>query len=183
MTVVYIHGFGSSGLGGKAKIFREYFENLGINFIAPTLSYIPDLAILTLEDIIKNCNDVKLIGSSLGGFYSIYLASKYDLKATLINPAINPDITLKRAIPKALNYYDLSYFDWNASYLEMLKKYKITPEKQEKYMLMLQKGDETLNYKEALNLLVNANIVLEDGGSHSFDRIDRYLDNIKDFLK
>ncbi len=183
MTILYIHGFASSGLGSKAKIFREYFENLGINFIAPTLSYIPDLAILTLEDIIKNCNDVKLIGSSLGGFYSIYLADKYNLKATLINPAINPDITLQKAIPRALNYYDLSYFDWNENYLKMLKKYKITPKNQDKYLLMLQKGDETLDYKESLNLLPNAKIIIEDGGNHSFEGIERHLEKIKDFLK
>ena len=183
MTILYIHGFGSSGVGGKALIFREYFENLGIKFIAPTLSYIPDLALLTLEDIIKNCDNVKLIGSSLGGFYSIYLADKYNLKATLINPAINPDITLKRTIPKALNYYDLSYFEWNENYLKMLKNYKIIPKNQSRYMLMLQKGDETLDYREALNLLPNANIVLEDGGNHSFKGIELHLAKIKDFLK
>lgn len=183
MTILYIHGFGSSGFGSKAKIFREYFEKLGIKFIAPTLSYIPDLAILTLEDIIKNCDNVKLIGSSLGGFYSKYLADKYDLKAVLINPAINPDVTLQRAIPKALNYYDLSYFEWNENYLTMLKKYKITPKNQDRYLLMLQKGDETLDYKEALNLLPNAKIILEDGGTHSFEGIERHLENIKDFLK
>ena len=182
MTILYIHGFGSSGVGSKALIFRKYFENLGIKFIAPTLSYIPDLALLTLEDIIQNCDNVKLIGSSLGGFYSIYLADKYNLKATLINPAINPDITLQRAIPKALNYYDLSYFEWNENYLNMLKNYKIIPKNQSRYMLMLQKGDETLDYREALNLLTRANVVLEDGGNHSFEGIDRYLENIKDFL-
>jgi len=182
MTILYIHGFGSSGLGGKAQIFREYFESLDIKFIAPTLSYIPDLAILTLEDIIKNCNNVKLIGSSLGGFYSIYLANKYDLKATLINPAINPDITLQRAVPKAINYYDLSYFEWNENYLNMLKKYKIVPKIQDNYMLMLQKSDEILNYKEALHLLPNAKLILENEGNHSFEGIERHLDKIKDFL-
>ena len=183
MTILYVHGFASSGLGSKALIFREYFENLGIKFIAPTLSYIPDLAVLTLEDIINNCDNVKLIGSSLGGFYSIYLANKYNLKATLINPAINPDITLKRTIPKALNYYDLSYFEWNEKHLNMFKKYKVVPKNQSRYMLMLQKGDETLNYKEALNFLTNAKIILEDNGNHSFEGIEQHLENIKNFLK
>ena len=182
MTILYIHGFGSSGLGGKAKIFREYFKNLGINFIAPTLSHIPDLAILTLEEIIKNCDDVKLIGSSLGGFYSIYLADKYNLKATLINPSVNPDDTLQVAMPRALNYYDLSYFDWNDDYLKMFKKYKITPNNHDIYLILLQKGDETLDYKEALNLLQDANIILEDGGNRSFEGIEQHLDKIKKFL-
>ena len=48
--IIYIHGFASSGLGDKPKIFKEYFKN---EIITPSLSTIPFLAIHTLEDIIK----------------------------------------------------------------------------------------------------------------------------------
>ena len=41
---IYIHGFGSSGEGGKAVQFREYFKNIEKPFIAPSLSYVPELA-------------------------------------------------------------------------------------------------------------------------------------------
>ncbi len=181
--ILYIHGFGSSGSSGKAQLFREYFNSIGIKFIAPTLSYIPKLAINTLEDIINSCEDIKLIGSSLGGFYSLYLANKYNLKAVLINPSINPDITLKRTVPRAINYYDLSKFDWSYEYLNMLKSFKVEPKEQKSFMLLLQKGDEVLDYKEALNLLPNANVVLEDGGNHSFEGIERYFDSINSFLQ
>jgi len=39
---IYIHGFGSSGQGGKAKLFRQYYHSIGEPFIAPSLSYVPE---------------------------------------------------------------------------------------------------------------------------------------------
>ena len=51
--IIYIHGFSSHGYGGKAKMFRSYFTDKKETFIAPSLSYIPDLAIQTLEELIK----------------------------------------------------------------------------------------------------------------------------------
>lgn len=35
--IIYIHGFGGSGNGNKAKVFREYFKSIGEDFIAPSL--------------------------------------------------------------------------------------------------------------------------------------------------
>jgi len=57
--IIYIHGFGSHGLGGKASAFRAYFEGKEEEFIAPSLSYVPQLAMQTLEEHIAVCSDVK----------------------------------------------------------------------------------------------------------------------------
>ncbi len=182
--VIYIHGFGSSGFGKKAQIFRDYFKEIGIDFIAPSLSYVPELAITTLEELIENCPNPTLIGSSLGGFYSIYLANKYNLKSILINPAVIAPTTLKKhieATPYSQNYYDLSSFEWNSNHLSMIKKYIVNSPKGE-FLLMLQKGDEVLDYKDALNALPNAELILEDDGDHSFKGIERHFNRIKDFL-
>jgi len=180
--IIYIHGFGSSGYGSKAKQFREYFKDEA--FIAPSLSYIPELAIKTLEELIESYNnDVTLIGSSLGGFYSIYLAQKYNLKTVLINPSIYPYITLKKVLGNAPSFHDDSSFTWIQTHLEMLKNYAIDEVNQKNFMLLVQKGDETLDYNEAVNKLPDSSLVIEDGGSHSFDGIDRYFDKIREFFK
>jgi len=181
--IIYIHGFGSHGLGSKARYFRSYFKSKGEAFIAPSLSYVPDLAIQTLEELIESYDDVKLIGSSLGGFYTLYLAQKYGLKAVLINPSIYPYITLKKVLGEAPDFYDESHFEWRQSHLEMLKKYETDLVIQEDVMLLLQKGDETLDYKEALAKLPTAKQIVEEGGSHSFDGIERYFAEVDDFLK
>jgi predicted esterase YcpF (UPF0227 family) len=43
--ILYIHGFASSGLGAKAHSVREYF---GERVLAPSLAYIPELALDTM---------------------------------------------------------------------------------------------------------------------------------------
>ncbi|WP_295420877.1 YqiA/YcfP family alpha/beta fold hydrolase [Sulfurovum sp.] len=183
--IIYIHGFGSHGYGGKASAFRDYFKNKGKPFIAPSLSYVPELAMQTLEELIGSYHEeIKLIGSSLGGYYTLYLAQKYQLKAVLINPAIRPYITLKRALGDAPNFYDGSHFEWKETHLEMLKTYETGYlSKERNFMLMLQKGDDVLDYKEAIAKLPKAKQITEDGGSHSFDGIEHYFEKIEHFLE
>ena len=183
--IIYIHGFGSSGQGGKAVQFREYFKSIDNPFIAPSLSYVPELAMSTLEELIASYDDVTLVGSSLGGYYGIYLANKYDLKCVLINPAVQSSKTLKRAVDLtgvAKNFYDESSFSWNESHLDMLKKYAIDDVKQGDYLLLLQKGDDVLDYREAIAKMPNATLVLEEGGTHPYEAIERHFELICSFL-
>ena len=183
--IIYIHGFGSSGEGIKAKLFREYFKEKGIRFIAPSLSYIPELAIKTLEELIESYDkeDVQLMGSSLGGFYSIYLANKYNLKAVLINPSIYPYKTLPKVLGNAPSFHDESSFTWMQFHIDSLKDYEVTSPQDKNFMLLTQKGDETLNFEEAVKKLPDAYRIIEEGGSHGFDGIERHFENVEMFFK
>jgi len=185
--VIVIHGFASAGKGAKAMLFREYFKNRGETIIAPSLSYVPELAIDTLEQLIESCgDDVTLIGSSLGGYYAIYLAEKYGLKAVLINPAVDSSRTLKRVLKMggmATNYYDNSKFTWSENHIEMLKNYRVDKVKNGKYLLLLQTGDDVLDYKEAVAKLPNATTIIEEGGTHPFEGIERYFERISSFFE
>jgi len=181
--IIYIHGFSSHGLGAKANAFREYFKSVGEPFIAPSLSYIPELAIETLAELIHSYDTVHLIGSSLGGFYALYLAQRYHLKAILINPSISPHITLKRVLGETTHFFDLSHFEWNEQHLRMLQKYEVSITDERNFLLLLQKGDDLLNYKEALAKLPKAQQIVEEGGSHSFDGIERYFDKSLNFFR
>ena len=179
--IIYIHGFGSSGEGHKAKQFREYFKDDG--FIAPSLSYIPDLAIKTLEELIESySSNITLVGSSLGGFYSLYLSKKYKLKAVLINPSIHPYITLKKVLGNAPSFHDTSSFTWMESHIEMLHKYIIEDVNQKNIITLLQKGDETLDYNEAVKKLPDSKLIIEEGGSHSFENIPRHFPFLRSFI-
>lgn len=182
--ILYIHGYGGHGKGVKASMMREYCKSQNISFLAPSLSYIPDLAIQTLEEIIENLEGgITLVGSSLGGFYSIYLAAKYNLKAVLINPSIRPYETLLKTKGRFPHYYDGSSFEWNDLHLESLKKYEAENARDEQFLLLLQKGDETLDYTKALEKLSSASAIVEEGGSHSFDGFERHFETIAAFGK
>mgnify|MGYP001158736147 CR=1 FL=1 len=184
--IIYIHGFASSGYGTKAQKFVEYFED---EIITPSLSNIPNLAINTLEQIIeaflRKGEKVSLIGSSLGGFYSIYLANKYDLKAVLINPAVNPMDTLNRyeEVEMVQNYYDSSRFEFTHEHISSLENYDVYElKKPNNFMTLLQAEDEVLDYEEAVEKLEETNLEIEEGGSHSFEGIERYFRKIDSFF-
>jgi len=182
--IIYIHGFGSSGQANKAKLFREYFKSQNQNFIAPSLSYVPNLAISTLEELIESYDeDIYLIGSSLGGYYATYLSQNIKVKkVVLINPAVIPTNTLQKSLGIAINFYDNSTYDWNEEHLQMLHNYNTTTIDKNKFMVLLQKGDEVLNYKDSLNKYNGTTIILEDGGDHGFKDIQNHFENIKGFL-
>lgn len=184
--IIYIHGFGGSGQGMKASILRKELQKHH-SIIAPTLSYLPDLAIDTLSQIIESLQkyeEIYLIGSSLGGYFSIYLANKYNLKAALINPSIHPDDTLRKMKGYALNYGDLSKFEWNQGHIDMLNRYKLEKEKIEPshYLLLTQTGDELLDYKVGIEYLKKSKQIVIKGGDHSFIGIENYLNEILDFF-
>ena len=184
--ILYIHGFGSSGQGGKSNEFRDYFKAKNIPYIAPSLSYVPELAISTLEELIESCDDVTLIGSSLGGYYAMYLAEKYRLKAVLINPATHSAKTLERVVNlqgEAKNYYDNSTFSWQTSHLDMLRAYEVKHTDNGTYLLLVQKGDDVLDYKDAIAKVPHAQMVVEEGGTHPFEGISRHFEKIENFLK
>ena len=181
--IIYIHGFGSSGEGAKAKLFRSYFKNKGLGFIAPSLSYIPELAIKTLEELVESYNgEVQLIGSSLGGYYCLHLSNKYNLKAVLINPSIYPYKTLPKVLGNAPSFHDESSFTWMQFHIDSLKNYEVTSPVQENFMLLTQKGDETLNFQEAVDKLAKATLVIEEGGNHGYVGIERHFKDVESFL-
>jgi len=183
--IIYIHGFGSSGQANKAKIFREYFKSINQNFIAPSLSYVPNLAISTLEEIIDSYNEeIYLIGSSLGGYYATYLSLNEKVKKiVLINPAVIPSHTLQKSVGDAINFYDNSSYKWNKEHLNMLHTYNTTKIEKNKFMVLLQKGDKVLNYKDAINKYDGSTLILEDGGDHGFKGIQNHFEDILNFIE
>lgn len=178
---IYIHGFGGSGLGVKSSLFREYF---GDTIICPSLSYVPALAIDTLKQLIEQMIDhatVTLIGSSLGGYYAIYLAEHYGLKAVLINPSIHPYETLKKVYGIAFNYHDESKFEWNKQHTHVLREYEVHTITPQQYMVLLQTGDELLDYRQAQHKFHDATVVVEEGGNHSYENIESKFELIESF--
>lgn len=184
--ILYIHGFGSSGLSTKAEIFRDYYRGKE-NFIAPSLSYVPDLAIATLEEIVITlCQQgpLYLIGSSLGGFYAMYLSQKYNLPAVLINPAANPISLSERLEGIVQSHYDGSTFQWQSNHTSSLKKIQSRFESTfNNCLAFIKKGDEVLSYEKVVPHLNGAEIILEDGGDHAFEDILDHREKIAIFFK
>jgi predicted esterase YcpF (UPF0227 family) len=160
-------------------------SGLGDRIVIPKIPPVPADAIELLQqhaDSINEDHDLSLIGSSLGGFYATWLAEKYHCPAVLINPAIKPHELLMKYLGENKNYYTAESWVLDQSHIAQFKKLYIekvtTPER---YLLLLQTGDDTLDYREALEKYPDSPAVVEQGGSHEFSGFERYLDKILSF--
>jgi predicted esterase YcpF (UPF0227 family) len=175
--IVYIHGFRSTGQGPKARTIKAYF---GDEVLAADFPQEPDRAIATLSRLIETEDIHGLIGSSLGGFYTIWLAERYDLPAVLINPSIRPFETTERYLGH--NTRDNGEtFVWRREDMEALRRYRIEQPRAH-YMLMLKQGDSVLDYRIARDYLPDAVTVIEAGGDHAFNDIGAHLGAVERFL-
>ncbi|MCB1911266.1 MAG: esterase, partial [Rhodocyclaceae bacterium] len=53
----------------------------------------------------------------------------------------------------------------------------------QRYWLMVETGDEILDYRRAVEKYAGARQTVLEGGDHSFTRWDDYLDDILDFAQ
>lgn len=86
---IYIHGWGSSGDGDTARLFKQLVPGL----IAPTLDYYnPSTALNALLALIDEnpSEDVYIIASSLGGFFAENVANRRVVNIILYNPSLRP---------------------------------------------------------------------------------------------
>ncbi len=181
--LLYIHGFGSSGQGEKVSLLRQ---KLGKKVLAPSLSPIPDLAVDTLDQIISfaiGCGvRPGLVGSSLGGYYATYFADKYALKAVLINPSVRPYETLASHIGLNHSFFDFSNYEFTQKHIDSLKKYAVKKPDTKHFMVLLQTGDEVLDFRQAAAKFAGARIDIEEGGSHGYEGFGRKIPDIVAFL-
>lgn len=178
-SLLYIHGFNSSERSHKATVLVDAATALGRAnaVISPRLSWQPAQAIKQLEAIIeaKQNEGITLIGSSLGGFYAAYLAEKYRLKAILVNPAVQAPILLKEYLGPQTNPYTQEKYELTEAHMRELEQLVVTEPTAELYWLMVQEGDEVLDYQEALNVFSKtARLTHEAKGDHSFTEFERF---------
>jgi hypothetical protein len=127
--------------------------------------------------------DLVLIGSSLGGYYAAYLSERYNLPAALINPAVRPFDLLEGYIGSHKNYHTEDIHEVTKQHMTELRAlYVNAPLHLDKLMILVQTGDETLDYRLALEKYNSALCVVRIGGDHSYANYVSDLPQIFDFL-
>jgi len=185
-TILYFHGFKSSSDSGKAQEFKKFIENK----TSQTKIIIPDLkddfkeAHKQIEGLIdKNSPNILYMGSSLGGYYALYFAQLYKTKSVLINPAIPPLKDFEIHLGKNENYATGNKFTISKddiSYVRSLHHKKILEPKNN--LILLESGDEILNYVESSSYFRGSYIDIFYGGNHSYTSIKEKFTKIKDFF-
>ena len=184
--ILYLHGFCSSPESWKAKLLGDAMRARGLadRFFCPALSPVPNEAIAQAENILRSQNGpLTLVGSSLGGFYSTYLAEKHDLRAALINPAVVAPLSLNAYIGTQQNLHTGETFEFTAEHIEQLGALECRTITPERYLLLVETGDEVLDYRQAVARYAGCRQEIFPGGDHSFTRFPDLLPQLFEFCR
>ena len=183
--IVYLHGFNSSPASHKAQVLKKYLEarGLGGRYACPALPDAPLEAIRAIENTVagRHPEDVALLGSSLGGFYATWIAEKIGCRAVLINPAITPHIGLEAYLGTQKNLHTGEPYELTRAHLEGWRSLLVERIDPERYLLLLETGDEVLDWREAARKYEGARMVIRQGGDHSLQCFEEMIPRILRF--
>lgn len=183
--LIYLHGFNSSPGSHKAQVLKCNMEerDLGDEYRCPALPHLPKRAIAVVEaEIAKHPREsITLIGSSLGGYYSTYLAERHNLRAVLINPAVHPHEDLRAFLGVQHNLYTHRQYELTEAHLRQWQQLYLPTVRPQRYLLLVETGDEVLDYREAVEKYEGARQIVIEGGDHSLTSFPEHIPLILEF--
>lgn len=127
---------------------------------------------------------IVIIGSSLGGFYTNYLAEKYQSKAIALNPAVYAARELEPHVGMMTAYDSEEPFDFKAEYIDQLRDLQVESiSNPGRYFLIAAKGDELLDWKEMSAFYPGAKQLILEGSDHGIADYAHHLPAVIDFIE
>ncbi len=184
--LIYIHGFNSSSRSSKGQQLRKYFQSIGqaADLVCPDLPHRPAAAMTLLESLIsgQDPETIKLVGSSLGGWYATVLAERLGVRAALVNPAVRPHLTLVAALGEQTNFSTGERYLFTETHLQELAALDLSQiQHPERLLVLLETGDEVLDYRVAQAYYGACRQVIVPGGDHGFRSFAEHIPEIMRF--
>jgi hypothetical protein len=182
-VILYLHGFNSSPQSHKAQVMASYMAQRGMagQYACPAL---PPLAGDAIREIEKRLPaPACFVGSSLGGFYATCLAEKHDARAVLINPAVEPHVGLRAYLGPQKNLHTGEPYVLTEAHLREWEKLYVPRVTPGRYLLLVETGDEVLDYRQAVARYAGAQQVVVQGGDHSLQSFPQHLPRILEFCR
>jgi len=183
--IVYLHGFNSSPQSHKARLMAEFMATLGLaaHYARPALPPLAGEAIAVVEALMSRHGQAPwcFVGSSLGGFYATHLAEKHDARAVLLNPAVDPHVGLRAYLGEQKNLHTGEPYGLTEAHLRAWESFvepHVTPAR---YLLIVETGDEVLDYRKATARYRGAEQIVIPGGDHSLQSFPQHLPRILAF--
>jgi len=186
--LLYLHGFRSSPKSDKARQLAALREARYPDLIwwCPQLPPSPQQAMAMLTQGIADWprGSMAVVGSSLGGFYATWVAEQTACRAVLLNPAVNPARDLEKYIGEQTSWHDPQQrFFFRSEYVQELRDLTPTEIKlPERYLAVIAKGDELLDWREMELRYRGAQIRLLEGGDHALSDFPAHLPALMAFL-
>jgi hypothetical protein len=195
-VILYLHGFTSGPQSFKAQALAAKMaeRSRGDEFLCPQLPASPAEAIALAEGLLAakvsrgvtggnpRGSTAAVVGSSLGGFYATHLAEKHGLKAVLVNPVVPGQIVPTSFVGTHRWIHTGEPFEFTQQHVDELRALDVPRiTRPERYWLLVETGDETLDYRHSVARYAGARQTVLPGGDHSFTRWVDYLDDIIGF--
>lgn len=189
--LVYLHGFRSSPNSSKAVMTKQAIEAISTKsdpyeWYCPQLLASPKESMgLVIQHIHQSHADrIVVIGSSLGGFYTNYLAEKYGCIGVALNPAVRAARELKPHIGMMTAYDSEEPFEFRAEYIDELHALQVNNiTRPERYFLIAAKGDELLDWKEMVEFYDGAKQLVLEGSDHGISEYADHLPAVINFIR
>lgn len=182
--ILYLHGFNSAPASHKVRTLAAWMAERGLadRLICPALPHFPAEAVALIEAELRRApGEVTFVGSSLGGFYATWFAEKFGKRAVLIQPAVHPQSGLESYLGPQRNLYTGAEYELTRAHLEGWRALVVERVDPERYLLLLETGDEVLDYRDALARYEGARTVLRQGGDHSLQCFPEMIPRIMAF--
>ncbi len=186
--LLYLHGFRSSPQSVKARIMasRIAAQHPPVHWWCPALPPSPREAMALVLQGIADWSQASMavVGSSLGGFYATVVAQRTGCRAVLLNPAVDPARDLARHIGEHTLWHEpQERFFFRPEFVPELRALQVGElNRPERYLAVIAKGDEVLDWREMQARYSGARIQLLEGGDHGLSDFDRHLPGVMEFL-
>src|SRR5690606_7233567 len=110
-------------------------------------------------------------------------AQRHQLRTVLINPAVRPQRLIASYRGPQRNPYTGVEFELDDDDVQELRDQSPVLTQPDLFWLLLQAGDEVLDYRDAAAFYASCRQTVEEGGDHKFQHFDRYLPEIVKFLQ
>lgn len=187
--LLYLHGFRSSPASFKAQRMAQWVQAHRPDLVwhCPQLPPSPAEAIAGLHSAVAGwpAATSAVVGSSLGGFYATVVAEALGWTAVLLNPAVNPARDLARHIGEQTTWQNPEdRFFFREAFIDELRG--MTPStitRPERYLAVVAKGDEVLDWQEMVGRYPGARLKLLAAGDHALSDFDDHLPDILAHLR
>lgn len=190
MRLLYLHGFRSSPLSHKAQIMAARVRaaqarGVQIDWHCPQLPPSPAQAFAdTMQWVCAGdaAQPLAVVGSSLGGFYAALVAEHVQSRCVLLNPAVFAARDLAAHIGRIKNWHDAGDFEFTQKHVDEVRVLQTTAFTQpERYLAIISKGDEVLDWREMTARYPAAHSLLLEGSDHAISGFEAYADSVLDF--
>lgn len=187
--LLYLHGFRSSPKSFKAQRLQAWMQahRPDVQWWCPQLPPSPRAALDMVRDGTAGwpAATSAVLGSSLGGFYATVVAEATGWPAVLMNPAIDPARDLAAYVGELSAFHDPEeHFFFRREYVDELRA--MSPSaitRPERYLAIIAKGDEVLDWREMTARYPGVNLRLLEGSDHALSDFDKHLLHILKFLQ